>query len=105
MLKPTMGRVVVYLHPGSADGKYPPSESPAIIQKVYTSPVQVEGENQTVCDLFVMSNTGGIFFAKGSIEGVNWDWLPFQKDQANRPGWAGQDGKDTSSETQSPEVN
>jgi hypothetical protein len=33
-MKPTIGRIVIYRHPGSADGKYPSVESPAIIQNV-----------------------------------------------------------------------
>jgi hypothetical protein len=33
-VRPTIGRIVIYNHPGSADGKYPPSQSPAIIQNV-----------------------------------------------------------------------
>lgn len=32
--KPSIGRIVVYNHPGSADGKYPTTQSPAIIQNV-----------------------------------------------------------------------
>jgi hypothetical protein len=32
--KPSIGRIVVYNHPGSADGKFPPKQSPALIQKV-----------------------------------------------------------------------
>ena len=32
--KPSIGRIVIYNHPGSADGKYPPTQSPAIIQHV-----------------------------------------------------------------------
>ena len=32
--KPSIGRIVIYNHPGSADGKYPPQQSPAIIQNV-----------------------------------------------------------------------
>lgn len=32
--KPSIGRIVIYNHPGSADGTYPPSQSPAIIQHV-----------------------------------------------------------------------
>jgi len=32
--KPSIGRVVVYNHPGSADGKFAPKQSPALIQKV-----------------------------------------------------------------------
>lgn len=31
-MKPSIGRIVIYNHPGSADGKYPPTQSPAIIQ-------------------------------------------------------------------------
>ncbi len=33
-MRPTIGRIVIYNHPGSADGKYPPTQSPAIIQNV-----------------------------------------------------------------------
>ena len=33
-MKPSIGRIVIYNHPGSADGKYPPTQSPAIIQNV-----------------------------------------------------------------------
>jgi hypothetical protein len=29
-----MGRIVVYNNPGSLDGKYPPTKSPALIVKV-----------------------------------------------------------------------
>lgn len=33
-MKPSIGRIVIYQHPGSADGKYPAVQSPAIIQAV-----------------------------------------------------------------------
>jgi len=33
-MKPTIGRIVIYNHPGSACGKYPSTQSPAIIQNV-----------------------------------------------------------------------
>jgi hypothetical protein len=33
-MKPSIGRIVIYTHPGSADGKYPSQKSPAIIQHV-----------------------------------------------------------------------
>jgi hypothetical protein len=72
-----MGRVVIYNHPGSADGKYPPIQSPAIIQKVEMGEIESTGDKCLVCDLFVMSNTGGIFFAKGILEGEGpsqWQW-------------------------------
>ena len=34
-MKPSIGRIVIYNNPGSADGKYPPTQSPAIIQHVF----------------------------------------------------------------------
>lgn len=79
--KPSMGRIVIYNHPGSADGKYPPMQSPAIVQKVYV-PVVKENDSEAVLevvDLFVMSNTGGIFFPKGLKQGdgpCQWNWPP-----------------------------
>ena len=67
----SIGRIVIYNHPGSADWKYPAMQSPAVAQAVY--------DYGTVCDLFVMSVTGGIFFAKGvriqdDTEGSSWKW-------------------------------
>lgn len=50
---PSIGRIVVYNHPGSADGKFPPKQSPAIVQKV---------NDDGTLELFVMSVYGGIFF-------------------------------------------
>lgn len=69
-MKPSIGRIVVYNHAGSADGKWAPAQSPAIVQRVSD-----DGE----CDLFVMSVTGGIFFAKAVAEqvgdeGTSWKW-------------------------------
>lgn len=72
-----MGRVVLYNHPGSADGKYPPTQSPAIVQKVKLGEIESTGDKTLLCDLFVMSNTGGIFFAKDILEGdgpCQWQW-------------------------------
>jgi len=74
--KPSIGRVVVYNHPGSADGLHPRKQSPAIIQKV--------NEDGT-CELFVMSVYGGIFFNHNvkevvpDAQGVSgsdsrWEW-------------------------------
>jgi len=70
--KPSIGRIVVYNHPGSADGKYPPMQSPAVVQKA-----KVFGDDVSTCDLFVMSVTGGIFFAKDIAQGdgpSTWNW-------------------------------
>jgi len=66
---PSIGRVVVYNHPGSADGKYPPTQSPAIIQVA-------RGDD---CDLFVMSRTKGIFFTDATNHDPDhgpctWSW-------------------------------
>jgi hypothetical protein len=77
--KPSMGRVVIYNHPGSADGKYPPAKSPAIVQKVTAD--DSDGNIGMSVDLFVMSNTGGIFFPKNvpfqsGDEGSSWNWPP-----------------------------
>ena len=33
-MAPTIGRIVIYHSPGSADGKYPSTDSPAIVQGV-----------------------------------------------------------------------
>lgn len=74
--KPSIGRIVIYNHPGSADGKYLPMQSPAIIQKVVAT--DAEGIEAS-CDLFVMSNTSGIFFAKSILRGdgpSQWNWPP-----------------------------
>lgn len=70
---PSMGRVVIYNHPGSAGGKYPPMQSPAIVMKV-------ADEDTGACDLFVMSNSGGMFFPKsilpadGEDKATKWEW-------------------------------
>lgn len=33
-MKPTIGRIVIYNHPGSKDGTFPATQSPAIVQSV-----------------------------------------------------------------------
>src|SRR5260370_240342 len=50
---PSIGRIVVYNHPGSADGKFAPKQSPAMVQKV--------NDDGTV-EMIVFSVYGGIFF-------------------------------------------
>ena len=68
---PSIGRTVIYNHPGSADGMHPAKQSPAIIQKV--------NDDSTV-ELFVMSVYGGIFFnhdvREASYPGdpSTWEW-------------------------------
>ena len=67
-MNPSIGRIVVYNHPGSADGKFAPKQSPAIVQKV--------NEDGTV-ELFVMSVYGGLFFNHNVAQGQGpsqWQW-------------------------------
>lgn len=67
-MKPSIGRIVVYNHPGSADGRFPPKQSPAVVQRV--------NEDGTV-ELFVMSVYGGLFFNHNVEQGdgpSQWQW-------------------------------
>jgi len=67
-MKPSIGRIVVYHHPGSADGKFPPKVSPAIVQRV--------NEDGTL-ELCVFSVYGGLFFNHSVAQGPGpscWDW-------------------------------
>ena len=57
---PFLGQIVVYNHPGSADGKFPPKQSPALIQRV--------NEDGTV-EMVVFSVYGGLFFNHAVTEG------------------------------------
>lgn len=68
-MKPTMGRIVFYHHPGSLDGRYQPCYSPAIIQHVET--------NGNVM-LWVFGRYG-VQFAHDCSEGdgpCQWSWPP-----------------------------
>ena len=56
-MKPTIGRIVIYHHPGSADGKYAPLNSPAIIRDVKELGVK-DGVVQYECQLFVFGPKG-----------------------------------------------
>lgn len=66
-MKPTIGRIVIYHHPGSADGKYPRQDSPAIIQHV---------ADDGSCRLFVFGPKGQ-HMDDGLTEGTGptqWSW-------------------------------
>jgi hypothetical protein len=66
--KPSIGRIVVYNHPGSADGKFPAKQSPALIQKV--------NEDGTI-EMVVFSVYGGLFFNHNVEQGggpSQWNW-------------------------------
>jgi len=71
-MKPSIGRIVIYNHPGSADGKFLPKQSPGIIQRV--------NEDGTI-EMVVLSVYGGFFFnhnvSESSIEAPQpstWSW-------------------------------
>lgn len=73
--KPSICRNVVYNHSGSADGKFPPKQSPAIVQGV--------NEDGTVNLVVFSSGIGnGIFFAQnvkestGDVTKTSWSWPP-----------------------------
>lgn len=74
-IKPSIGRIVIYNHPGSADGKFPPKQSPAIIQKVN---MENPDDNQsTSVELVVFSVYGGMFFNHNVEQGdgpSQWNW-------------------------------
>ena len=76
--KPSIGRIVVYNHPGDATGKFGRKQSPAIIQNVH--------EDGTV-DLYVMTAPtwkDGVCVAGGGTynnlrceqgdDGLQWNW-------------------------------
>ncbi len=69
-MKPTVGRIVLYNHPGSADGTHPPCQSPAIVQSV------IEHDGETYVNLWVFGPHG---FHKndGTLQGdgpCQWNW-------------------------------
>ena len=67
--RPSIGRIVIYNHPVSADGKYQPTQSPAIIQNV--------AQDGTV-RLFVFGPKGQ-HQDEGLIQGdgpCQWNWPP-----------------------------
>ena len=66
--QPSIGRIVVYNHPGSSDGKFPPKKSPALVQKV--------NDDGTV-EMVVFSVYGGLFFNHDVEQGdgpSQWNW-------------------------------
>lgn len=57
-MKPTIGRIVIYHHPGSADGRYAPQVSPAIIREVKEITPPDTTHPQYECQLFVFGPKG-----------------------------------------------
>ena len=88
-IKPTVGRIVYYKSRGSLDLKFPPTNRAAIVTDVRealeptTGTVLLDQYQVRVC----VFNPEGLFFSDWLYQGQNggdWDWMPFQKDQAAR---------------------
>jgi hypothetical protein len=78
MVQPTVGRMVYYRSYGTPGGEYPSTDRAAVITAVSPDGVTV--------DLCVF-NPEGLFFNRQVSQGPQggqWDWMPFQKDQAAR---------------------
>ncbi len=77
MMTPTVGRVVYYKSYGSPGGEFASEDRAAIITAVH---------NPTCVSLCVLNPTG-MYFNLYVTQGPNagqWDWMPFQKEQASR---------------------
>ena len=87
-IDPTVGRMVYYHALGSADGKFPVGESRAAVITAVNYKVAEDGgvpvvESVSLCIL----NPTGMYFNQSVQQGEGagqWDWMPFQKDQAAR---------------------
>lgn len=66
---PSQGRIVIYQHPGSADGKYAAQTSPAIIQSV---------NPDGTCRLFVFGPKGQHMddYLQYGTGPCQWHWPP-----------------------------
>lgn len=68
--KPSQGRIVLYRHPGSADGRYPSQTSPAMVQSV-------DAENPYKCLLFVFGPKGQhMDWCEHGDGPCQWAWPP-----------------------------
>lgn len=79
-MKPTVGRMVYYRAYGTPGGEFPSVERAAIITDVH------EGDPDEAVSLCVLNPTGMYFsthIKRGQRPG-RWDWMPFQKGQAQR---------------------
>lgn len=89
MIIPTVGRMVYYKARGSADGIFPKVDRAAVVtdvQEVVGNDKNPENVVRHKVRLAVL-NPEGLFFSgwlEQGQEGGEWDWMPFQKDQAAR---------------------
>lgn len=86
---PTVGRMVYYKSYGSIGGKFPSKDRAAVITDVQDRRdyETVPGDENTVQVRLCVMNPEGLFFTgwiEQGQEGGQWDWMPFQKDQAAR---------------------
>lgn len=84
--KPTVGRIVYYKSPASADGTFPQTDRAAIITDVTGG---TRDGDPTLVKLTVFHPFGfqqTEWIQQGDADG-NWDWMPFQKDQQLRAGY------------------
>ena len=65
--KASIGRIVIFNHPGSADGLHLPKQSPALVQKV--------NEDGTL-EMVVFSVYGGLFFNHNVKQNTVTDGIP-----------------------------
>lgn len=88
MITPTIGRMVYYKALGSADGKYPSKDRAAVITDVQSNEAATEGKELEGYQVrLCVFNPEGLYFTPWLDQGDKpgqWDWMPFQKDQAAR---------------------
>ncbi len=70
--KPSIGRIVHYRGPGTANGQFKPTTYPAVITQIH---------NDTDVNLFVMTNVGmmnlqSILLAEEPDQPSRWSWPP-----------------------------
>lgn len=78
-MKPTVGRIVYYKSYGTPGGEFKSVDRAAIITQVHTD---------ECVDLCVLNPTGMFFntsvMRDESGKGGTWDWMPYQKGQAQK---------------------
>lgn len=84
-ISPTVGRMVYYKSRGSVDGVFPKVDRAAVVTDVrlVDENIPESGHQVRLCVL----NPDGMLFTgwlSQGQEGGQWDWMPFQKDQAAR---------------------
>lgn len=79
--------MVHYKSYGTPKGEFKSENRAAVVTGVHFAADSTEVESVDLC----VMNPTGLFFnqnVKQGSEGGCWDWMPFQKDQQARPGYA-----------------